>query len=105
MSDELKPCPFCGSPAKLRENDNDRPDCYSQWWEAACKNKFCAVYMRASDREMAERRWNSRMFDAPAVPVETLRCAACLTFTVRGHCRNPTCRLYTLHTPDAGGEG
>ena len=58
MSEELKPCPFCGSPAKMWSwNGGTRVDC-SAWRDG----HFVGVEGRTEDE--AVKAWNTRYGDA-----------------------------------------
>ena len=56
-SEELKPCPFCGSIAVLLESDGES--------FVSCINKNCEAEgcLVAGDREEAIKRWNRRAHD------------------------------------------
>lgn len=41
MSEELKPCPFCGSEAKLKRDPGN--EVYGQSWRAKCKGLNCGA--------------------------------------------------------------
>lgn len=53
MSEELKPCPFCGEPARIRFNDV---------FYAECSNRLCLVHPKvsATTPEVATEIWNRR---------------------------------------------
>jgi len=56
MSNELKPCPFCGSDATLEYNENCG-------WQVYCDDRRCTVetstYFRGTLEEAIEA-WNTR---------------------------------------------
>lgn len=56
-SEELKPCPFCGSAAVLSDSDGES--------FASCINKNCEADggLVFGDREEAVKRWNRRVHD------------------------------------------
>ena len=59
-SDELKPCPFCGSEAKLDENANGLG--YPLFYLVYCPN--CAAVCRMyEEKDAAIRAWNRRIND------------------------------------------
>lgn len=73
MSKNLKPCPFCGSSAKvIKENTKYSPPCYS----VECTNGCSYVAAFYSSGEAIEA-WNSRVTTGPAVSkvIETLQAA------------------------------
>lgn len=63
ISAELKPCPFCGSPATIYQASND-----ARWWIIRCADQAddAAMACRAcpevqeDNREMAIVHWNHR---------------------------------------------
>lgn len=60
QSDELRPCPFCGSGALC-----DFPDAYTTW-QIMCDNNNCPVDLWVwgfSSREAAIAAWNTRADD------------------------------------------
>lgn len=75
MSDELKPCPFCGSDKVLVIGMADKPlDCYR--WHVECQECHCTGrrFYRAEGarREMAVAAWNRRAPGA-SVPVTEIK--------------------------------
>ncbi len=65
--DELKPCPFCGSPAEMENGRNDRP------WVVECPNRDCHAqpFMdHADSRFEAIAAWNTRTPSEPAATDE-----------------------------------
>lgn len=60
MSEELKPCPFCGS----HEVDMDKLD-GSRYWRVACGTSFrCGNGPWRDSKAMAIAAWNRRTADA-----------------------------------------
>lgn len=58
MTEELKPCPFCGGEAELNESESVFP--YFSIW---CKNENCiagAVQVKDFDKERLVNAWNTR---------------------------------------------
>ncbi len=55
MTDELKPCPFCGWKAEIKGPDGDT----GGMWEISCPNT-CRALVVAERRDWAVRRWNTR---------------------------------------------
>ena len=70
MSDELKPCPFCGGEVELEKTIDRR-----EWWGVVCRNAkniggSCALSIRPSaSKNVAIRRWNARPSEWQ--PIET----------------------------------
>jgi hypothetical protein len=58
---ELKPCPFCGSPAELRERENMNPQGGKQY-NVRCSNPSCICKPLAWRRDRIEimTLWNIR---------------------------------------------
>ena len=60
MSEELKPCPFCGGAAEFEyttwNEETEEGDDGTGWIE--CQS--CHVQMGGFDRDDAEARWNKR---------------------------------------------
>ena len=56
MSEELKPCPFCGSPAELEQEN------YSMHYFCWCANENCgcADTHDYKDARLAIKAWNTR---------------------------------------------
>lgn len=52
--DELKPCPFCGGKAELKQ--------FCGWWGAQCCNGCCFA-RSAKTQEEAIENWNRRCTD------------------------------------------
>jgi Restriction alleviation protein Lar len=58
VSDELKPCPFCGNPVEPEPPNPQDPD--SSWF-VACNNLSCVQPWDAEDtRERLAKSWNRR---------------------------------------------
>lgn len=75
MSDELKPCPFCGSDKVLVIGMADKPlDCYR--WHVECQECHCTGRHFHRDegarREMAVAAWNRRV-PGVGVPAEAIQ--------------------------------
>ena len=66
MTERLKPCPFCGGEAELRQYDVDADN---RWWYVACYT--CGISMdplfwnSGQTREETIMKWNRRVGDAP----------------------------------------
>lgn len=68
MSEELKPCPFCGGPVELERAHvrRDRFEGDRQFWGIVCRNTFnhggscCMEQVPSASPEAAIKRWNSR---------------------------------------------
>jgi len=60
MRTVVKPCPFCGGPAKLEP----MPDTNNNWWRVRCADYACGgtTYPRG-DEESATAAWNRRAVD------------------------------------------
>lgn len=81
MTDELKPCPFCGSPARLLGGPMAQ-ETYSVWCSGPARHSMDYGF----NREVAVESWNTRAYAAPRVKpldvprvvalVEALRAAA-----------------------------
>lgn len=58
MSQDLKPCPFCGAEARWDEESGD--------WEILCPNRNCPLTFKGDDhiREELESAWNYRRNEA-----------------------------------------
>ena len=62
MSEELKPCPFCGSPATYTDGEDAAQN---EIFVIGCKQKGCVAYMRDIGNyfytlENAIHAWNRR---------------------------------------------
>lgn len=58
MSEELKPCPFCGGKAELTKFDDDS-------WDVVCDNENCNRVVMTTlthTKERAIELWNNRPF-------------------------------------------
>lgn len=60
MSDELKPCPFCGSPAQFRRI----PKTIDGIPHVECSDISCRVLFCGITGEDAMKKWNTRVEDA-----------------------------------------
>lgn len=49
---KIKPCPFCGRPAKVKQIDYG--------WRVVCDTPVCASRYRYLTKEMAIKEWNTR---------------------------------------------
>ena len=62
----VKPCPFCGNPATVREaSQEERPKwsgTYGEWWIVECSNEYCLIYPKISfpNKREAVSEWNIR---------------------------------------------
>lgn len=56
--DNLKPCPFCGSPAELYGEE------YMVWCRCSNKDCRCELITRFDEPEEAIEEWNRRASDA-----------------------------------------
>lgn len=102
MNIELKPCPFCGGEAELRDSPNSRSEEGMSFYEVRCKK--CGVHVtgesfnfwivkynreKPQDQLSAVERWNKRAYEedgrktARWVPDEI----SCTGFI----CSNPDC--------------
>jgi len=50
---ELKPCPFCGSPASTQKG-------YQNSWFVSCDSRKCQAMVMDDTKEQAIRKWNRR---------------------------------------------
>ena len=57
MTEELKPCPFCGGEAYLTPQNGDPEDSH----EVCCSN--CGGYVWGDSKERALSNWNRRIRD------------------------------------------
>lgn len=65
---ELRPCPFCGSPARLRDASFGKGKKRVSWWDITCTNATmlpsgtwaCGVYTNGKSPEEAAEKWNRR---------------------------------------------
>lgn len=65
MSEELKPCPFCGSPGNIRHVENE----WGGWGQERddeyypeCSNDYCPIELYAEHSyEEAVESWNIRL--------------------------------------------
>ena len=59
----MKPCPFCGGPGELRQEDDNKL-LVAGMWEAACKNDKCpafSLHIRTQRYSGAVAMWNRRV--------------------------------------------
>ena len=71
MSDELKPCPFCGGSVSLEMAGNNYSMAYGrrEWWGVVCRNTknvggtCCIEQVPSASKEAAIGRWNMRAGD------------------------------------------
>ena len=57
---ELKPCPFCGSTAKIREEMDGRAETYSIHC-IGCDMHYTKFIWRARDKQDVIKEWNRRV--------------------------------------------
>lgn len=64
---ELKPCPFCGCPAKLYiipKEENPEWSKNGEWWRVCCSSEWClighSIKYYAVDKAGAIAEWNMR---------------------------------------------
>lgn len=55
MKTNLKPCPFCGSKAKVEENE-----LFGGCYEASCTNLKCDAFVTDDSESNVIRKWNDR---------------------------------------------
>lgn len=55
MKTNLKPCPFCGSKAKLEENE-----LFGGCYEVSCTNLKCDAFVTDDSESDVIRKWNAR---------------------------------------------
>lgn len=68
MTEELKPCPFCGGPVELEEARRTNSEIYGErrWWGVVCRNTInlggtcCMDQVPSASVEAAVARWNMR---------------------------------------------
>ena len=62
MTDELKPCPFCGSPGQVKQTGSNKfPE--DRRWGVGCCNPMCSVspfVWGFFTEEEACKEWNKR---------------------------------------------
>ena len=73
MSEQLKPCPFCGSYAEYTESVDEDGD---HWWHIECHG--CYAKSDGFTREDAAEAWNRRIS-------EVITCREC-RHKYKGHC-------------------
>lgn len=66
-NEELRPCPFCGKPARLFYNEPDDRINKTLWdtWIVGCETGLCPGYIWKANpvyynQTMARNRWNRR---------------------------------------------
>lgn len=70
MTEELKPCPFCGGKARIKTCESDDVS----FWQVACGNPkcFCSSALFYSTMEEAAFAWNSPLYKKNLMkPVKT----------------------------------
>jgi Lar family restriction alleviation protein len=69
MTEELKPCPFCGGEVKASKISR-----YSQRHQVACYSQICAAQpsIVESKKSVAISAWNSRAPQHPAIALESI---------------------------------
>ena len=94
MTDELKPCPFCGGEATCIENGS-----HSTAWEIGCYNGQCAAKPSVWEprKEVAITAWNIRA--DLATPLNDPRVEALMDLIKRAEHNVP--KYYTLWHADA----
>lgn len=66
MTEELKPCPFCGGPAEIDSIEFRHPDEYGNdiTFSVSCQDKGCIGWFTGCEgygtRDAAVRAWNKR---------------------------------------------
>jgi hypothetical protein len=64
MNPELKPCPFCGSPARVKDRSVAALGKTYAWFEVQCANaeglRACGVWTGGKSLEEAAEKWNRR---------------------------------------------
>ena len=55
MKTNLKPCPFCGSKAKVEENE-----LFGGLYEASCTNLKCDAFVSDENETSVIAKWNTR---------------------------------------------
>lgn len=63
MSDELKPCPFCGGPALFKETGTRK---YDDWLVYCTKCGCRCPWEFSPDKESAMKVWNTRVPESEA---------------------------------------
>lgn len=85
MNEELKACPFCGSPGQMKEDDLD-PEPHAE-----CSNYVdCGTY--AGNAELSAKWWNTRPIEA-ALTAELETAAAYVTALVEALSAEQFCAL------------
>lgn len=62
MPNELKPCPYCGGPAEMKESMVVIPGC-PPYYDGSCLDMRCRGYatvVMSESAEEAEEKWNRR---------------------------------------------
>jgi len=57
MTDELKPCPFCGGKAELHMQNSTDPNSF---WFIRCSNDECLIDTELDGRDVIIKCWNTR---------------------------------------------
>lgn len=62
MTPDLLPCPFCGSPATLRDDHEDYGPCFTLGCDTwACPGSAAYLKTPMGEKDTAVRRWNTRV--------------------------------------------
>jgi len=62
MSEELKPCPFCGSEARFVEVSDTMGSMKLTAWKVQCSKCWCSPYPNNAhgDKNVVAQQWNTR---------------------------------------------
>ena len=63
MSEELKPCPFCGSEARFVKVSDTMGSMKLTAWKVQCSKCWCSPYPNNThgDKHVVARQWNNRV--------------------------------------------